>query len=132
MIKADLKVAGILADEFTFHSPRHTYSSLINATKADQKTMMELSRHSDPRLTFGTYVHTRLEEMGRVVDTLPPLWDAGWKTDRLAVDRKSKSGNGEAVSPELPSPVFPIPECGKSDPLCDFSPSVPHRVSRSV
>jgi integrase len=75
MIKADLKAAGIPAGEFTFHSLRHTYISLINATGADQKSTMELARHSDPRLTFGIYAHTRLEEKGRAVDSLPSLWE---------------------------------------------------------
>jgi hypothetical protein len=37
---------------------------------------MELARHSDPDLTLNTYAHTRLEDLARVVDSLPTsnLW----------------------------------------------------------
>jgi integrase len=81
MIKAELNTAGVPADEFTFHCLRHTYDNLVNATGADQKNTLEPARHIDPRLTFGTYVHTRLEEMGRVVDHLPDLWETHGKGD---------------------------------------------------
>jgi len=118
MIKADLKAAGIPADEFTFHSLRHTYLSKVNATGADRKTTMELARHSDPRLTFGTYVHTRLEEMGRVVNSLPPLWDIGGKRDCLSLDRKSKTATEVAIREDSD-------RRGKGEPLSVFSHAHP-------
>ena len=44
---------------------------------------MELARHANANLTFGTYAHTRLEDLGRVVNNLPDLWAKPWASDRL-------------------------------------------------
>ncbi len=35
---------------------------------------MKLAHHHDADPTFGRYVHTRLEDLSKVVDRLPDLW----------------------------------------------------------
>lgn len=55
---------------------------------------MELARHHDADLTFGRYAHTRLENLSKVVDKLPDLWEKCGKGDGLSVDPKSKAGMG--------------------------------------
>ena len=83
MIKADLKAAGIPADPHCFHGLRHSYTSWVVQSGASVKDAMELARHSDPDLTLGTYAHTRMEELARVIDALPTLtvWANGCSGD---------------------------------------------------
>ena len=38
-----------------WHTFRHTYSTLLGATKADIKVMQELLRHASSRVTLDTY-----------------------------------------------------------------------------
>lgn len=38
-----------------WHTFRHTYSSLLRATRADIKVMQELLRHASSRVTLDTY-----------------------------------------------------------------------------
>ena len=83
MIKADLKAAAIPADGFDFHCLRHTYATLVDRCGGSHKDTMELARHANAKLTFGTYAHTRLEDLGRVVNKLPDLWAKPWASDRL-------------------------------------------------
>jgi hypothetical protein len=113
MIKADLKAAGIPADDFDFHGLRHCYVSQIVQTGASVKDAMELARHSDADLTFNRYAHTRLEDLSRIVDKLPNLWEKCAKGDGLSVDLKSKAGTGEAIHQE--SLVSDFPTC----PMCE-------------
>jgi integrase len=76
MIKADLRDAGIPSDNHCFHELRHCYATWVVQSGASVKDAMELARHSDPDLTLNTYAHTRLEDLARVVDSLPTsnLW----------------------------------------------------------
>jgi integrase len=69
MIKADLKAAGIPADEYDFHGLRHCYVSQIVQSGASVKDAMELARHSDADLTFNRYAHTRLGVHDMVCDS---------------------------------------------------------------
>jgi hypothetical protein len=83
MIKADLKAAGIPSDAFDFHCLRHTYATMVDRCGGSHKDTMELARHANANLTFGTYAHTRLENLGRVVNNLPDLRAKPWASDRL-------------------------------------------------
>jgi integrase len=83
VIRADLKAAGIPSDGFCFHSLRHTYISGVVESGASIKDAMTLARHAKPDLTFNTYSHARLENLGRVVNSLPELWAKPWASDRL-------------------------------------------------
>ncbi len=107
MIKADLKAAGIPADDFDFHGLRHCYVSQIVQSGASVKDAMELARHSDADLTFNRYAHTRLEDLSRIVDKLLDLWEKCGKGDGLSIDAKSKSVGGDAIHQEPPAPDFP-------------------------
>jgi hypothetical protein len=70
---------------------------------------MELARHHDADLTFGRYAHTRLEDLSKVVDKLPDLWEKCGKGNGLSVDPKSKAGMGDAIYQEPLTPDFPTP-----------------------
>ena len=125
MIKADLKAAGIPADDFDFHGLRHCYVSQIVQTGASVKDAMELARHSDADLTFNRYAHTRLEELSRVVDKLPDLWEKCGKGDGLSVDHKSKSGKGNAIHQEPLTPDFPTHSLWEESGKPIFSHTLP-------
>lgn len=84
MIKADLKAAGIPSDRFTFHSLRHTYTTLVDGCGASHKQTMTLARHSNANLTFNTYAHTQLQDLGRVVNNLPDLRQNGGQANAYA------------------------------------------------
>lgn len=74
MLKGDLKKAGIPVDvndeAAIFHSLRHTFSSML-ARSAPVKVTQELSRHSTPTLTIGTYSHATMKERAAAVAALP-------------------------------------------------------------
>ena len=74
---------------------------------------MELARHSDADLTFNRHAHTRLEDLSKVVDKLPDLWEKCGKGDGLSIDPKSKAGIGDAIHQEPPTPDFPTRSVGK-------------------
>ncbi len=81
MIRADLKAAGIPSDDYDFHGLRHCFVSQIVQSGASVKDAMELARHSDADLTFNRYAHSRMEELSKVVDKLPDLWEKCGKGD---------------------------------------------------
>jgi integrase len=59
-----------------FHSLRHTFISAICRTDAPVKTLMEMARHGDPRLTLKTYAHARLADKAAVLAQLPEFEEA--------------------------------------------------------
>jgi integrase len=54
-----------------FHSTRHTFVSAICRTNAPIKDLVDLARHSDPRLTLKTYAHAKLLDKAKVINQLP-------------------------------------------------------------
>ncbi|MFO0821631.1 MAG: tyrosine-type recombinase/integrase [Gemmataceae bacterium] len=74
MLRRDLAAAKVPATtregEGTFHSLRHTYTSML-ARSAPVKVTQELLRHSSPSLTIGRYAHTSLAEKAEAVAALP-------------------------------------------------------------
>lgn len=74
MLRIDLAAANVPAmtheGEGTFHSLRHTYTSML-ARSAPVKVTQELLRHSSPALTIGRYAHSTLAEKAEAVAALP-------------------------------------------------------------
>ena len=54
-----------------FHAMRVAYVSRVLDAGASVKEAMELSRHSDPRLTMKTYARVRIHSLARVLDNMP-------------------------------------------------------------
>jgi len=64
------------------HALRHTFGTRVGATKnIDPKTVQTLMRHSDPRMTFGVYVHSDKGRLKDAVAALPELKSAIPKDD---------------------------------------------------
>lgn len=78
MLRIDLKAAGVPycvegpdGKEFAdFHALRHTFLSALSAAGVGAKDMQTLARHSDPRLTLGTYTHTRNADLVKAIGLL--------------------------------------------------------------
>ena len=63
-----------------FHSFRHGYVTGICRAEVSPRVMMELCRHSDPRLTMKRYSRVTVSESAKALDALPRL--AGPADDR--------------------------------------------------
>ena len=53
-----------------FHSLRHTFCTNLHRAGVPQREAMELMRHSDPRLTAGTYTDASLLSLKSAVEKL--------------------------------------------------------------
>ena len=64
-------VEGVHGKEYAdFHALRHTFVSALAAAGTGAKELQTLARHSDPRLTLGTYSHARSAELVKAVSRL--------------------------------------------------------------
>jgi integrase len=56
------------------HALRHTFGTRLGRMPSiDPKSVQALLRHSDPRLTFGVYVHSDRERLAAAVALLPTI-----------------------------------------------------------
>ena len=62
--------AGLMLD---FHSFRHGYVTEICKANVSPRVMMELARHSDPRLTMKLYSRLEVVDMAKALNSLPKL-----------------------------------------------------------
>lgn len=68
MVRLDLAAAGLDADlpggkVLDFHALRHTFITTLTRAGLGLREAQELARHSDPRLTVGTYSHTSADRL---------------------------------------------------------------------
>lgn len=78
MIRRDLTDAGIEAEDqqgrvIDFHGQRTTFITNLSLAGVPPALAQKLARHSDVRLTLGTYTQLDLRELGAAVDRLTPL-----------------------------------------------------------
>lgn len=78
---ADLKDAGIPRQDTAgrvvdLHSLRHTFVTWAHDGGASIRELTDLARHSDARLTIGTYTHSDDDARRRIIDHLPVLLDS--------------------------------------------------------
>jgi site-specific recombinase XerD len=78
MLKADLKRAKIEAVNdrghvVDMHSLRHGYITALAKGGVNLATLTQLARHSDPKLTFGTYTHLEMDDKAAALGVLPDL-----------------------------------------------------------
>jgi site-specific recombinase XerD len=67
-----------------FHSNRHTFITSLCRSQVSPKTAQTLARHSDIRLTMGTYSHIELSEQQDAIESLPGLVDRSNSADSAA------------------------------------------------
>ena len=94
MIRRDLEEAGIPVEDeegrvFDFHGQRTTFITGLSRAGIFPALAQKLARHSDVRLTMGTYTSMNHDELSSAVESLPEL--------TLGNDEKS-DGNIDAVA----------------------------------
>ena len=137
--------AGLVLD---FHSFRHGYVTEICKAEVSPRVMMELARHSDPRLTMKRYSRVAVADSAKALDALPKLATPATAdgrqelratgTDNATADaprghRSDNSGQGRPSAPadktpaqeasKTPAPPFAIPfakPCISEPTLADF------------
>jgi len=76
LIRDDLTAAQIPLEDrdgnkICFHSLRNSYISFLANSETPAKVIMQLARHSDPRLTFNTYARTFEDSKQKALNFLP-------------------------------------------------------------
>lgn len=69
MLKSMLKSAGITAN-YSIHSLRHTFASMLFSKDVDVKIVSEILGHSSISITYNTYVHLIKEQKAKAVGLL--------------------------------------------------------------
>lgn len=96
-----LKAAGIVVcneqgDKVDFHALRKTYNTNLELVGASLQVRQELLRHSDPRLTAGTYMDTTRLETASVIEKLPDFF--GGKLDGTQLDTQATVAGSREVA----------------------------------
>lgn len=77
MIQADCREAGIPVEtergKIKFHTLRHTCGSFLSAKGVHPKTIQEIMRHGDIRITMNRYTHSTFSQLTAAVNKLPDL-----------------------------------------------------------
>jgi len=78
MIRKDLTGAGLSVKDdqgriFDFHGQRTTFITGLSRARVQPAIAQKLARHSDIKLTMGTYTSMDLDELGSAVESLPRL-----------------------------------------------------------
>jgi len=92
-----------------FHSFRHGYVTAICKANVSPRVMMELARHSDPRLTMKRYSRVATADTAAALDALPKLTT---RPDDRQEHRATGTYDGTADTPDapqMPTPRFAIP-----------------------
>lgn len=110
MIKKDLTAAGIpIADRegrtLDFHALRHTFSTWCAQTGANPKTVMDMNRHTDIRLTLETYTHVYRESEREVLNKIPDV-----TTGVVAGGAPTGAQNHQTI-PSIPK-YYGVEDCG--------------------
>jgi hypothetical protein len=99
MLRVDLEAAGIPYDNelgrSDFHSLRHTFASLLNASNVPMLTAQKLLRHSDPKLTANIYTHVLVEAKADALSRLPKIAAA---PERAAAAKTGTTDSAEGIA----------------------------------
>ena len=86
-----------------FHALRTTFGTLLTLASRSQRTVMELMRHSDMKLTAKTYTDANMLPVSETVDLLPDFSAAGALTNSLTNCRAGSPSVSCAVPTEAAS-----------------------------
>ena len=111
--RIDLAAAGILyvdakREYADFHSLRKTFATMLILAGVPHRVVMELMRHSDPRLTTKTYTDAGQLPIGAAIGSLP-LMAPTEKTDSQ-IDSQKLVADRLLLSPAVPQVKFQEPD----------------------
>ena len=145
--RADLEAAGIpyidaKGEYADFHSLRKTFGTMLTLAEVGQRTVMELMRHSDMRLTVKTYTDANMLPISAAIGLLSAFaarkQDSQIDSQRLvpespavsvrvpinAVEPKLLTAGNQTLSPLKSASVLISPEAGENARCrvrtCDF------------
>ena len=129
--RADLEAAGIpyidaKGEYADFHSLRKTFGTMLTLAEVGQRTVMELMRHSDMRLTVKTYTDANMLPISAAIGLLSAF--AARKQDSQ-IDSQKLVPNGPGVS--MPVPLETAAPILLSVGIETFSPSKSASVQKS-
>jgi integrase len=93
---ADIPVYNEQGYKVDFHALRMTYNMNLELAGASVQVRQELLRHSDPRLTTGTYTDTTRLETANLIEKLPDF--LGEKKDDTQLDTQTTGASCPGVS----------------------------------
>jgi integrase len=104
IFKVDLEAAGIpytdsRGEHADFHSLRKTFGTMLTLSGVGQRTVMELMRHSDMRLTAKTYTDANML----------PISDAMASLMRFAAKKQDSQIDSQNLVSESPGMSAPVP-----------------------
>ena len=97
-----------------FHSLRHGFVTAICRANVSPRVMMELARHSDPRLTMKRYSRVSASDVVAAMDMLPKL-DAPDAETRVAVLRATGTDDARAEAAQAAERATDGPMAGGRD-----------------
>ncbi len=102
--REDLKVAGIdytdgRGERADFHALRKTYGTMLTLAGIGQRTVMELMRHSDMRLTAKTYTDANML----------PVSDAIVALTNFATSKRDSQIDSQRLVPDRPTVSVAVP-----------------------
>lgn len=80
-----------------FHSNRHTFITSLSRNAVSPRMAQSLARHSDIRLTMGTYTHVEVNDQQAAIESLPapPAYSSGTRQRSTRAGRKASDDDSE-------------------------------------
>jgi len=100
-----------------FHSFRHGFVTAICRANVSPRVMMELARHSHPRLTMKRYSRVSVSDAVAAMDALPKL-DGETERERAAL-RATGTDDATVAHDALDSPRTDDREQGRGKEFCN-------------
>ncbi len=95
---------GLFAD---FHSNRHTFITNLSRAGVTPRTAQTLARHSDIRLTMGTYTHIGLHDQSTAIEMLPSPPPLKPRDDNEAATLRATGTNGPEPAAKMVPTMVP-------------------------
>jgi hypothetical protein len=107
-----------------FHALRMTYNMNLESVGASLQVRQELLRHSDPRLTAGTYMDGTRLETASLIEKLPDYLDGKASDTQLGTQATVASSPGVAQAVTASGSFENSERAGNIDESHDLSPAV--------
>lgn len=139
ILKRDLRAAGIDPVGVDVHSFRHTTATYLAKAGVVPRTAQSIMRHSDIRLTLGTYTDPALLDMAGALDALPAM-NRGDESDQMKATG-TDGGASESLGAPLGGKMRPVVQSvakscaqrgGAKGPALKAQPVVNTQVSNAL
>jgi integrase len=114
-----------------FHSNRHTFIISLSRNAVSPRMAQSLARHSDIRLTMGTYTHVEVNDQQAAIESLPapPAYSSGTRQRSTRAGRKASDDDSEPS--EMVPKMVPFTSPRRSINLHQIASKTPPSGSRN-